>query len=427
MSATAFSPGPSADEIAELRARLEEAEETLRAIRSGEVDALVVEGPAGHQIFSLNSAEAESNRLRGEILSQVNDAVIAIDREQRVTFLNAAAERQYRVNSAEVLGCEMDAVFENRWRTPEDEVAARAALRERGEWRGENVHVTREGRVFDVESSVTVLLGEDGTDGGSIAVIRDITERKRAEIGLEMAKKEAEAANRAKDAFLSALSHELRTPLNPVKMAVSALLSDGVADGSLREDLEMILRNVDLEVRLIDDLLDVTRIAHGKLVLAQQPCDLHEIVRHAMQVCDHTIREKRLEVLLRLDAPDANVVGDGQRLQQVFWNLVSNASKFTPEGGRVTVWSEMVRPGVVQVGVRDNGVGIDPLHLPVLFEAFEQGGGGMTQRFGGLGLGLAICRGIVDLHGGRIWAESEGEGKGATFVVELAATPRKEG
>ena len=166
---------------AELRARLEEAEETLQAIRTGEVDALVVESSAGPQIFPLQGLDAESNRFRGEILAQVSDAVITIDDGQRVTYLNAAAERQYGVTASDALGRHLSEIYQYRWLRPEDEAAAATALRETGCWRGENVHVKRSGEAIHVESSVSQLHAGDGIRPGLLAVIRDITERKKAE------------------------------------------------------------------------------------------------------------------------------------------------------------------------------------------------------------------------------------------------------
>lgn len=171
-------------ENAELRARLEEAEEALRAIRRGDVDALVVEGASGPQIFTLQGMDAESNRLRGEILGQVTDAVVAIDFQQRITYVNAAAERQYGIPASEVLGRELGEFYHFRWIRPEDEAAASSALRERGEWRGENIHITRDGRELHVESSVTTMRDRDGAAIGLLAAIRDVTARKRAEDAL---------------------------------------------------------------------------------------------------------------------------------------------------------------------------------------------------------------------------------------------------
>jgi signal transduction histidine kinase len=236
-------------------------------------------------------------------------------------------------------------------------------------------------------------------------------------------------SNAAKDEFLAKLSHELRTPLTPVLMAVSSLLETDVSemsDAELREDLAMILRNVQLEARLIDDLLDVTRIANGKLVLKKEPVDLHAVVADALSVCAAQLRERKIVPQIALQAGRHWIEGDPARLQQVFWNLLMNAAKFTPENGRIEVTSEN-RGDCIEVAVRDSGRGIEPGRLESLFGAFEQGDRETTKTHGGLGLGLAICKGVVGMHGGTIRAESAGAGRGATFRVaftlpkELAA------
>lgn len=189
---------------AELRDRLQEAEQTLQAIRNGAADALVVETSAGPQIFLLQGLEAESHRFRGEILAQVSDAVITIDDDQHVTYLNAAAERQYGVSASEVLGRNLSWVYKNRWLRPEDEAAALTALRDTGRWRGENIHVKRSGEAMDVESSVSRLHAEDGNRSGLLAVIRDITERKNA--GQERALLEAQLRESQKMEALGTLA-----------------------------------------------------------------------------------------------------------------------------------------------------------------------------------------------------------------------------
>ncbi len=264
----------------------------------------------------------------------------------------------------------------------------------------------------------------DDTPAGRVCVrvigtVLDITEIKGSEARRQEALAAAERANAAKDEFLAKLSHELRTPLTPVLMAVSWMLEEGASETDQRADLEMIRRNVELEARLIDDLLDVTRIINGKLVLKRVVCDVHDAIRHALGVCASTLAARGIRVAPRLTAACAEVRGDPTRLQQIFWNLFNNGAKFAAENGLLEVTSEDTADGHLRICVRDDGAGIDPQHLPLLFEAFAQGSSAITHRFGGLGLGLAICRGILEMHGGRIWAESAGRGQGATFVVEL--------
>lgn len=243
--------------------------------------------------------------------------------------------------------------------------------------------------------------------------------RKQAERDARRATEAANAANLAKDHFLAALSHELRTPLTPVLMAVSALAVNANLPESIREEIGMVRRNVEMESRLIDDLLDLTRITQGKMTLQFGVVDVHFKIRNALDICREDFRAKGLRLVLDLRSQDRHVRGDAGRLQQVFWNLLKNAVKFTPEEGAVSVLTESL-DGILRVEVTDTGIGIEPEVLPKIFEAFEQGGGETTRRFGGLGLGLAIAKTIVDAHGGALTASSAGKGKGTTFRLELS-------
>jgi signal transduction histidine kinase/CheY-like chemotaxis protein len=243
---------------------------------------------------------------------------------------------------------------------------------------------------------------------------------------------EVRAANDAKDQFLATLSHELRTPLTPVLAIVAGLQEDVRARG-LRRELDVIRRNVELEARLIDDLLDLTRIARGKLELSFGPTDARQVLMHALQTCARDLSAKQLQLSTVLSADDHGVSADGPRLTQVFWNLMRNAVKFTPEGGsiRVRSWNEADpgrpdRPGEISwltVEVADTGIGISAETLPRIFDAFEQGQRSITRRFGGLGLGLAISKAILELHGGSLTAASEGRDRGAAFAVRLPLGP----
>ena len=235
-------------------------------------------------------------------------------------------------------------------------------------------------------------------------------------------KEEAEAANAAKDQFLAVLSHELRTPLTPVLLCVEALSHDPSLTPAVRDAMEMTRRNIELEARLIDDLLDLTRIRRGKLQLHRAPTDVHALLRSSIGICDADLRAKNLRVSLGLSAVRHLVHTDPARLQQVFWNLIKNAVKFTDGGGFVVFRTRNVnQQGVVrlQVEIEDSGIGIDPPLLPKIFNAFEQGEKSRSRRFGGLGLGLAITKYLVDAHGGSISVQSPGRDLGTKFTVEL--------
>ncbi len=259
-------------------------------------------------------------------------------------------------------------------------------------------------------------------------IFNDITQRKNLEqqrekllAHEETLRKDAEAASRAKDRFLAALSHELRTPLSPVVMTVAVWENDPNLPPEFREDMAMIRRNIELETRLIDDLLDLNRVTTGKMRLQMQPTHIHAAIKQAMQNCESDTLAKKLNVEVNLDADNDLVHADPARLQQVFWNLLRNAAKFTSENGNIYIRTESIG-GKVHVEVRDTGVGIAAEFLPRIFDAFEQGDIKTTRQFGGLGLGLAICKAIMDMHGGVIRAHSDGPGTGATFTVEFFAT-----
>jgi two-component system CheB/CheR fusion protein len=246
---------------------------------------------------------------------------------------------------------------------------------------------------------------------GVVLLLRDIDEDKRT-------KEQLKQANEAKDQFLAVLSHELRTPLTPVLATVSMLQEDDGLSADTRESLEIVRRNVELEARLIDDLLDATRIARGKVQLDRHPVELCTIIDRTVEVCKPDIEARKLEFEVDAQEGSCVVLGDASRLQQVFWNLLKNAVKFTPHEGRVGIRCRRM-DGQAVVEVRDSGEGISPEVLPQLFKPFEQGGMRTTRQFGGLGLGLSISKALVEMHGGTITAQSQGKSHGSTFRVTL--------
>lgn len=249
-------------------------------------------------------------------------------------------------------------------------------------------------------------------------VTLDITARRRAEDEVRDAKEKAEAANRAKDSFLAVLSHELRTPLTPVLMAAGALREDPRLPEDLRAQLTMIERNVALEARLIDDLLDLTAVAHGKLQIRREICDLHALIRLASDMVAPDAAAKLIRLQLDLGSAHSQVQADATRLQQVVWNLLRNAVKFTPAEGRVVVRTRE-DAAMLCLEVTDSGIGIAPENIARIFQPFDQGAVTGDHRYGGLGLGLAIARSVVLAHGGQLRAESGGPGQGARFTVTL--------
>ncbi|HEV2330030.1 MAG TPA: PAS domain S-box protein, partial [Verrucomicrobiae bacterium] len=245
--------------------------------------------------------------------------------------------------------------------------------------------------------------------------IRNITGRKRSEKELAEVLAREQAAHRAKDDFLAALSHELRTPLNPVLLLASDSAVDPEIPPQIRANFDTIRKNIELEARLIDDLLDLTRITRGKLILNQSELDVHEILKDAVSTVLNDIEQKQILLKLDLRAERHTIFGDSVRLQQVFWNVLKNAVKFTPEGGQITIESQTLPDDKILINITDTGIGMSPDEIEHIFGAFSQG----SHHFGGLGLGLAISRALVELHSGSISASSPGKSKGATFSIEL--------
>jgi two-component system CheB/CheR fusion protein len=236
---------------------------------------------------------------------------------------------------------------------------------------------------------------------------------------LRKALTDAEATNRGKDDFLAALSHELRTPLNPVLMAADVMQSDPGLPEEARDHAEIIRRNAQLLGRLIDDLLDITRVKRGKLKMVPTAVNLHTLLGQTEEVVRSDDRGKQVTIEYFKKAGEFHVLGDPVRLQQVFWNVVRNATRFTPQGGTIRIYTDNPGPGRVIVQVADSGAGIDAETLQHMFSAFEPGGWANQTRYSGMSIGLAISRAIVELHGGAIRAESLGKGHGATFTIEL--------
>ncbi|HEY6069955.1 MAG TPA: response regulator [Chthoniobacterales bacterium] len=230
----------------------------------------------------------------------------------------------------------------------------------------------------------------------------------------EHARAEAERASEAKDRFLAMLSHELRTPLTPVLASVFTLEHEKHLPKEMHESLQLIRRNVELEARLIDDLLDLTRINKGKVQLSFEVVDAHDLLRNALEICQSEIEQKKLKLRTEFEAEKVHLRADPARVQQIFWNLIKNAVKFTPEGGKLGVTTSNNGDGKFCVEIEDSGCGIDPEALPTVFDAFEQAG---RTQLGGLGLGLAISKALAEAHEGQINVESPGRNRGAKFTT----------
>jgi signal transduction histidine kinase len=253
-----------------------------------------------------------------------------------------------------------------------------------------------------------------------------MAERRRIEEELQQQKSVVETANRTKDHFLAMLSHELRTPLTPVISALESLETEPTQTEDTKASLAMIRRNIELETQLIDDLLDFTRIARDKMQLRFAPVDAHQAVSNVIEICRAESRFKRLNVHLNLRAKRCHVTADAAKFQQIIWNLLKNAIKFTPEGGDITISSDNPSETVFTVDVHDTGIGMEPEVMQRIFDPFEQGNRSFEHRFDGLGLGLAISKSLAQAHGGTLTAQSDGSNRGSTFTLTMQALPQTE-
>ena len=372
----------------------------------------------------LRTREAE-NRARQvtawwqSTFDAIGDGVMLLDREGRILRVNRAMAGLLGHTADELIGQSGLPALPGAVRPPDGWPAERARrTRERA-----SAEVERDGRWFEIVADP--VLDEAGEVSAIVRTVKDITERKQSETRLgdllareQAARHEAEQVNRVKDEFLATLSHELRTPLNAIVGWTHVLRAGGLDAPATARAIETIGRNANLQAQLISDILDVSRIIAGKLRLELRAVDLADVVGEALETVKPAATAKGIKLEAILDPHAVGVTGDPNRLQQVAWNLLSNAIKFTPREGRVQVRLESSNSTVI-LTVEDNGPGIDAGFLPHVFERFRQADASSTRPHGGLGLGLAIVRHLVELHGGTVEANNRGDGHGAVFQVSL--------
>ena len=357
----------------------------------------------------MHTARDESAARLAAIVESSDDAIVSKNLNGYVTSWNAAAERMFGYTSAEIVGQHITTIIPLERRAEEDHVINEIRHGRRvGHF--ETVRCRKDGSLIDVSLTVSPIYASDGHIIGASKIARDISEQKRL-------RQAVADASRAKDEFLAMLSHELRTPLNTV-LGYSHMLQSGTLQRpALDKALEAIIRNGDALTRLVNDVLDASRIVTGKMRLNPRVCDLAAVVQEAVETIQPAIMAKSQH--LQVELGDGMIVtGDPDRLQQVLWNLLSNAAKFTPVDGTITVRAEAVGDRLV-LEVADTGSGIPAEALPHVFERFWQADSTHTRGHGGLGLGLSLVRHFIELHGGRVTAHSDGPGKGARFEIEL--------
>jgi PAS domain S-box-containing protein len=409
-----------ARDVLEVRVRERTAElaETNRALQAEVLERIAAQDVLGQQSVVLRS-----------ILDSIGDAIIVAEGPGRPLIFNPAARQCFAVGTEPVsidqwLERSTIRVMTETGCAGTDRPLSRAL---RGE-EVDDIELTFRPRGSDQERWFLASGRPLRNGGGAVVAFRDITERRRDAQELKEAKEAAEAASRAKDQFLAVLSHELRTPLTPSLLAVADLLGKADLDPEVQSTLAMVHRNIEVESRLIDDLLDLSRAGTGRLTLDVSSVDAHRIIQHAVEVCRPALDDSQLELHLELTAPRHEVDADPARLQQVFWNLIQNAIKFTPRGGSITVRTRNAPrpnsegPDALWIAeVADTGIGIETQCLPGIFNAFAPRDPVLRRRYGGLGLGLAISRSVVEAHGGRLTASSAGKDLGTSFTIELLA------
>ena len=366
----------------------------------------------------------DARTLLAGIVDSSDDAIISKGLDGIITSWNTGAERMFGYAAAEAIGQPIALIIPTERRHEEVDLMDRLRHGQSIE-HFETQRLMKNGRYVPISRTVSPVRNREGVVIGASKIARDISDRIRADeertrllASEQAARAQAEEANRGKDQFLATVSHELRTPLNAILGWAAMLERTAPADTRTSKGLQSIGRNTRTLAQLVDDLLDVSRMISGKMRLDPVPMDLGDIVEAAVEAVLPAASAKDIAIGAVVDPASRTITGDPTRLQQAVWNVLSNAVKFTPQGGRVDVSTRIDR-GEIELTVSDSGIGIDPTFLPYVFDRFRQADDSSTRGHAGLGLGLAIVRHLVELHGGRVRAESEGCGRGTRFVIRL--------
>jgi PAS domain S-box-containing protein len=374
--------------------------------------------------------DLERNELAPVYLSALvesaEDAIISKTLDSIITSWNRGAERVFGYTADEVIGKPITILIPPGHDDEEPFILARLRRGERIE-HYETQRVRKDGTIIDISLTVSPIFSNDGRIIGASKIARDISDRKRIEARERAALMQAEQANRAKDEFLATISHELRTPLTAILGWVKMLGTGTMDQESTRRAIDVIERNVRIQTKLIEDLLDISRIVSGKLRIDVKPVDPVAVINAAIDVIKPASEAKNIRINTVMDSTAGFIGGDFERLQQVIWNLLSNAVKFTPPEGNIRIELSRGR-SQIQIAVTDSGSGISPHFLPYVFNRFSQADSSITRAHSGLGMGLAISKSLIELHGGTITVSSPGAGQGSTFVIALpvSAVARKQ-
>lgn len=380
--------------------------------------------PAAEPSPVLKPSTPPAALLLSAIVNSSDDAIVSKNLDGIITSWNKGAEAIFGYSAEEAVGRPVLMLVPQDRRGEEPDILSRLRRGERVD-HFETIRVRKNGEEFPVSLTISPIHDLNGIIVGASKIARDITHLRRITKEMEQllasereARARAEQANRLKDDFLATVSHELRTPLNAIVGWTQVLKDRLAANLEAVDELNVIERNAYVQAQLIDDLLDLGRIAAGKMVLNATRIEVGNVIEDAIASVRQTADPKGIVIATRADGARGTVMGDRKRLQQVLWNLLSNAIKFTPKNGRVLV---TVAPAGsnVEIAVADNGRGIDPEFLPHVFERFRQADSSTTRQYGGLGIGLSIVKQLVELHGGEARAESPGLNQGATFTISL--------
>jgi PAS domain S-box-containing protein len=399
---------------------LDEINELVRALRSGEIDAFIADEGGGERIYSvtpIHEVLAQQYQLTKAITDNATTALFILDENQQCVFMNPAAEELTGFSFDEVRGRSENfhAIVHHTCADgspyPASDCPINAAFPSGSQAKGEETFVHRDGRFYSVAYAASPIHDASGAAIGTVVEIRDITQRKKIEEALR-------DADRRKDEFIATLAHELRNPLAPISNLLTLMKQSEHDPEFIRNSRETIERQLGKMVRLVDDLLDVSRITRNTIELRTEEVTLASAISDAIDMCRPMIDQFGHRLRVELPPEPIYLNADPARLSQVFGNLINNACKFTPGGGEISVSAQRVN-GEVLIKVKDSGIGIAPEQLGSIFDMFAQARDLATDNLGGLGIGLALARQLVEMHGGSIEAKSDGEFTGSEFLVRL--------